>query len=117
MSDFRKLQVWHKAHVLSLESAAFAQLYARRRRGLTDQITRASDSIESLIAEGRGCATDKDFARYVTMAIKECNELECHFQRAVDGGLCPASKHAAITADTVEVRKMLIGLRRRLLGE
>jgi four helix bundle protein len=114
MSDFRKLQVWQKAHALSLESAAFARLFTRKRRGLADQITRPADAIPSHIEEGRGCATDRDFARYVTMAVKEANELECHLQRAVDSGLCPESEHARVTAATVEVRKMLIGLRKQL---
>ena len=45
MSDFRKLQVWQKAHALSLESAAFARLFTRKRRGLADQITRAADAL------------------------------------------------------------------------
>ena len=115
MTDFRKLQVWQKAHALSLESAAFARLFTRKRRGLADQITRAADAIPTHIAEGRGSSTDVDFARYVTMAIKEANELESHLQRAVDSALCPASEHATLTAATVEVRKMLIGLRKRLL--
>ena len=48
------------------------------------------------------------------MAVKESNELECHLQRAVDSGLCPESEHARVTAATVEVRKMLIGLRKQL---
>jgi four helix bundle protein len=115
MSDFRKLLVWQKAHVLSLETATFARLFARKRRGLANQITRAADAIPSHIAEGRGSSTDVDFARYVTMAIKEANELESHLQRAVDSNLCPRSEHAALTAATVEVRKMLVGLRKRLL--
>ena len=115
MADFRKLQVWQKAHALSLESARFAGLFTRKRRGLADQITRAADAIPSNIAEGRGSSTDVDFARYVTMAIKEANELENHVQRAVDSGLCPRSESDALTSSTVEVRRMLIGLRRRLL--
>ena len=115
MSDFRKLQVWQKAHVLSLESALFARLFARKRRGLADRISRAADAMPSHIAEGRGSSTDRDFARYVTMAIKEANELESHLQRVVDSKLCLSSEHATLTAATVEVRKMLIGLRKRLL--
>ena len=116
MSDFRKLQVWQKAHVLSIDSSRFALLFARKRSGLANQITRAADAIPSHIAEGRGSATDADFARYVTMAIKEANELECHLQRAVDSGFCPPHEHARLTAATVEVRKMLTGLRKRLLS-
>lgn len=115
MSDFRKLQVWQKAHSLSLKSARFTRPFAGKRQGLANQITRAADAIPSIIAEGRGSATDRDFARYVTMAIKEANELENHVQRAVDSHLCPRSDHEALTAATVEVRKMLIGLRKRLL--
>jgi four helix bundle protein len=115
MSDFRKLLVWQKAHALSLDSATFARLFTAKRSGLADQITRAADAIPSHIAEGRGSSTDRDFARYVTMAIKEANELESHLQRAVDSGLCSVSEHAERTAATVEVRKMLIGLRKRLL--
>jgi four helix bundle protein len=114
MSDFRKIQAWQKAHALSLDCASFAVRFARKRRGLADQITRAADAIPTNIAEGRGCATDADFARYITMAIKEANELESHLQRAVDSGLCPESEHARLTAGTVEVRKMLIGFRKRL---
>lgn len=49
------------------------------------------------------------------MAIKEANELESHLQRVVDSKLCASSEHATLTAATVEVRKMLIGLRKRLL--
>jgi four helix bundle protein len=117
MSDFRKLQVWQKAHALSLSSAAFARVFTIKRNGLADQITRAADAIPSLLAEGRGSSTDRDFARYVTMAIKEANELENHLQLAVDSGLCPPAEHATLTASTIEVRRMLIGLRKRLLQE
>jgi four helix bundle protein len=114
MSDFRKIQAWQKAHRLSLYCDSFARRFARKRRGLADQITRAADAIPSHIAEGRGSATDVDFARYITMAIKEANELESHLQRAVDSGPCPESEHATLTAATVDVRKMLIGFRKRL---
>lgn len=115
MSNFRKLQVWQKAHALSLESARFARIFTRKRRRLADQITRAADAIPSTIAEGRGSSTDADFARYLTMAIKEANELENHLQRALDGELCPRSEYETLTAATVEVRKMLLGLRKRVL--
>ena len=115
MSDFRKLQVWQKAHALSLESAKLARSIARKRRGLADQLSRAADAIPSTIAEGRGSSTDVDFARYLTMAIKEANELENHLQRALDSGLCSPSEHADLAAATIEVRRMLLGLRKRLL--
>jgi four helix bundle protein len=115
MSDFRKLQVWQKAHALSIEGAMLARRIARKRRGLADQLSRAADAIPANIAEGRGSSTDVDFARYLTMAIKEANELENHVQRAADSELCSRNEYEALTGATIEVRKMLIGLRRRLL--
>src|SRR5690349_15623016 len=111
MADFRKLQVWQKAHALSLEATRFARTFARKRRGLADQITRAAEAIPSHIAEGRGSSTDVDFARYVTMAIREANELENHIQRVVDSELCPRIEADTLMTSTVEVRRMQIGLR------
>ena len=115
MADFRKLQVWQKAHALSLESAKFAGMFTRKRGGLGDQIMRAADAIPSNIAEGRGSSTDVDFSRYLTMAIREANELENHIQRAADSGLCARNQADALMTSTVEVRRMLIGLRKRLV--
>ena len=67
--------------------------------------------------EGRGRATDKDFANFITMAIGSANESEHHLERALDGGTLTEAEHRSLTDDVIEVRKMLIGLRRRLRGE
>jgi four helix bundle protein len=117
MSSFRNLQVWQKANVLSRESVTFAGTFARKRRTLSDQIIRAAGAIPAHIADVRGSSTDVDVARYVTMAIKEANELENHFQDAFDSRLCPRAAYDKLTAATIEVRKMLIGLPKRLLGD
>ena len=69
-----------------------------------------------VIAEGRGRATDKDFANSVTMAIGSANEAEHHLERALDNGVLKEGEHRSLTDDVIEVRKMLIGLRRRLWG-
>lgn len=68
------------------------------------------------IAEGRGRSTDKDFAHYLSIAIGSSSELENHLQRVFDLGLSSSREYEEMTRDTVEVRKMLIGLRKRLLG-
>ena len=94
-----------------------AEYYPRVRkknRRLADQLERAIESISDVIAEGRGRATDKDFANFVTMAIGSANEAEHHLMRALDGGTLTEAEHDSLTADVIEVRKMLIGLRKRL---
>ncbi|MDB4914344.1 MAG: ribosomal protein [Gemmatimonadetes bacterium] len=114
MTNFRKLAVWHKAHQLALRVEQVAVQIKRRN---PRQIERAADSIPAAIAEGRGRATDADFAHYVTMGIGSVNELEGHVQRAFDSGIMPKPAYDELTESAIEVRKMLIGLRRTLRGE
>lgn len=117
MADFRKLLVWQKAHALAVRVTPLLPRIRRVSRRLADQIERSSESIGEAIAEGRGRATDKDFASFVTTAIASANELEHQLQRALElGGLTP-EEHDPAAAATIEVRRMLIGLRKRLRGE
>ena len=88
----------------------------RRKRRLADQIERSAESIPAAIAEGRGKGTDRDFAGFLTTAISSADELENHLQRAIDMRLISEEDHAERTAATIEVRKMLIGLRKTVLG-
>ena len=114
MSSFRDLKVWQKAHAFSLRVAKCADRIAPRNPRLARQLTEAADSVPACLAEGRGRATDNDFARFVTMAIGSINEVENHLQRAYDGGLIPLAEYESLTADAVEIRKMLVGLRKAL---
>ena len=66
MKDFRKLQVWHKAHRLVVDVyAATVTFPTEERYGLTSQIRRASVSIPANIAEGCGRGSDAEFARFL----------------------------------------------------
>lgn len=117
MSDFRKLLVWQKAHRFALRADSLSRTFQRRKPGLANQLTRCADAVPAAIAEGRGRDSDVDFARYCTVGIGEITEAENHLQRAFDGDLISEDDHTGHTADAVEIRRMLIGLRRRLRGE
>ena len=116
MPDFRKLLVWNKAHSLSLRLDAVALRIAKKDPDLAKQLERAGAAIPAAIAEGRGRATDKDFARYVSAGIGESTEAENHLQRAFDKGFLSPAEHESLTEATIEVRKMLVGLRNALNG-
>ena len=117
MADFKKLLVYQKARRLASRMAEYYPRIGKRSRRLADQLERAIESIGDVIAEGRGRATDRDFANFVTMAIGSANEAEHHLERALDRGTLTEAEHASLTADVIEVRKMLIGLRKTLSGE
>ena len=114
MSSFRDLKVWQKSHAFSLRVAKCAERIAPRNPKLAKQLTEAADSVPACLAEGRGRGTDNDFARFVTMGIGSINEVENHLQRAYDGGLIPLAEYESLTADAIEIRKMLVGLRKAL---
>jgi four helix bundle protein len=116
MHDFRRLDVWHKAHALSFRADALAAKIRRRKPHLASQMERAADSIAALVAEGSGADSDKEFARFVTMGIKSANEYENHIEKCRGARLANDAECDSHIDDTSEVRRMLIGLRKRLRG-
>lgn len=77
MSDFKKLSVWEKAHLLTLGVYKSTEGYPRTEVfGLTSQMRRASSSIGCNIAEGLGRGSDGELARFLRIAIGSANELE-----------------------------------------
>ncbi len=75
MSDFKRLQVWQKAHALSL----CIHRVSTRMRGagyasIRSQIFRAAMSIPANIAEGRRQKSEKEFARFLGYALNSSLE-------------------------------------------
>jgi four helix bundle protein len=77
---------------------------------------RAVMSISACVAEGAATSSRREFARYVDMAAASASETEHHLTVALDLGVLGQPVVAGLTARTVEVRRMLFGLRRALLS-
>jgi four helix bundle protein len=106
--------VWQKARELGLQLDTVLPKIAAKRPWLAEQIERAAESIAANICVGCGRESKADFRRFLTMAIGSTTELENHLIRAHDKGLLSTDAYHALTAATVEVRKMLHGLRKSL---
>ncbi len=77
MKDYRKLVVWQKAHMLTLQTYELSpHLQKPEAWPLRDQLLRAAISIPSNIAEGAGRGTDPDFRRFLWHSLGSSNELE-----------------------------------------
>jgi four helix bundle protein len=111
MQGFRRLNVWTKAHQLTLDiykvTARFPkeELYA-----LTSQMKRAASSIAANIAEGCGRGSDADFARFLLIAMGSASELESHLLLARDLGFMAAKDYARLDDMTTEIKRMLAAL-------
>jgi|SRR3954452_7185708 four helix bundle protein len=108
MKDFRNLQVWHKAHQLTLASYQLTARFPREEIfGLTKQIRRCSGSIGANLAEGCGRRGVGEFHRFLQIAAGSASELEYHFLLAKDLDFMRATDHCGIQTQIVEVKKML----------
>jgi four helix bundle protein len=75
----------------------------------------SAESIAFNIVEGCGAAGAKEFARFLDISIKSTGELEYQLQLSVDSDLLSRSTGQPLAAETVEIRRMLCVLRRRVL--
>lgn len=110
MSDYRKLQVWRKAHALALDAHRVATgIRGSQYAGLRSQIIRAALSIPANIVEGREQKAEAGFARFLRIALGSTSELEYHLTAARDIRAISNSVYLSLSTQTVEVRKMLHG--------
>ena len=118
MKDFRDLQVWHKAHQLTLAVYRLTTTFPRDERyGLTTQLRRSSSSIAANLAEGCGRNGDAELARFCAVAMGSASELEYHLLLARDLQLLNAVDYTMLADQTTEVKRMLTGLQQKLTAD
>ncbi len=118
VKDFRDLQVWQKAHQLTLAVYRHTATFPRDERyGLTTQLRRASSSIAANLAEGCGRNGDAELARFCAIAMGSASELDYHLLLAKDLKLLTATDYAGLARDTSEVKRMLTGLIQKLIAD
>jgi four helix bundle protein len=115
MQNYRQLLVWRKAHALALNVHRVSGSIRRRdHSGLVGQIRDAALSIPANIAEGSARPSDRDFAKFLQIAIASTTELEYHLHFATDAGLLELSDFLPCHHQLIEVRRMLVGLLRHI---
>lgn len=116
MKDFRKLQVWEKAHTLTLNIYKKSQDFPKDERyGLTSQLRRSTTSIPSNIAEGCGRKSDAELSRFLGIAMGSASELEYQCLLAQDLNYWPNnSDYEHINQEIIEIKRMLAAFISRL---
>ena len=115
MTDFKKLKVWQKAHMMVLGIDRLArEIRGGRHAALRNQMLRAAMSVPANIVEGSGQKSAREFARFVRIALNSSTELEYHLIAARDLKAARAEPCLSAISEVIEVRKMLYGLLRYL---
>lgn len=115
MRDFRQLQVWKKAHELTLEVYRTTRSFSQSELyGLTSQLRRASASIAANLAEGCGRSTEGDLRRFVDIASGSASEVDYHLLLARDLGEMQDPLCIELDQAVNEVKKVLNALGKSL---
>jgi len=118
MKDFRSLEVWQRAHNVTLAAYRVTRAFPTDERfGLTSQIRRSAASIGANIAEGCGRRGDAEFHRFLQMAMGSASELEYHFLLARDLGYLTEDEYSTLDQSVVEIKRMLAALIRKVEAE
>lgn len=116
MRDFKKLQVWQKSHLLTLEIYKTTSLFPKDELyGLVSQMRRSSSSIPTNIAEGCGRESNIDFNRFLTIAKGSASELEYQLLLAKDLNYIDSVVFLSLNEKINEIRKMIYGYGAKLL--
>lgn len=112
MRNYKKYDVWGKAHqlVLFVYKDVLPCLPKSEQYDLASQMKRAAYSIPMNIAEGCGRHSDKDFVHFLDMVLGSVHELEYVALLAFDLKYFDKSKHEDLLLRLNEVKAKLINL-------
>lgn len=115
MRNFKELLIWQKGIDIWVECFNLTKsLPPDERFGLVSQINRASSSIPANIAEGSSRKSQKDYARFIQIALGSAFELETFFIGIERLNLLQKESINSILNLIIEEQKMLSGFLRKL---
>ena len=116
MHNFKELVVWQKSHAFVLEIYTTTRKFPKEEVfGITNQLRRASVSIEANIAEGAGRSTPNDFMRFIDMSNGSSFEVETLLLLCKDLAYLSEEESEQLLHKLDEIQKMLYKLREHLL--
>lgn len=118
MRDFRTLKIWQDSHQLTLDIYKVTKTFPREELfALTSQMRRASASIPTNIAEGCGRGTNKDFARFLQIAIGSAYELDYHLILANDLSYLGSHTYKSLNEKVIKLKKQTTALIQKVQTE
>jgi four helix bundle protein len=118
MRDYRKYEVWGKAHelVLFVYKQVIPSFPSTEQYDLVRQMKRAAYSISLNIVEGCGRNSDNDFAHFLDMSLGSTHELEYCFLLGKDLGYIKEDVYSKIHRKISEIKAKLINLIKSIRG-
>ncbi|MEM7575081.1 MAG: four helix bundle protein [Bacteroidota bacterium] len=113
--NFEKLKIWKNA--FEIADQVYDQVGSWPKHelyNLSQQTTRSASSVPANIAEGSAKSSDKDFKRFLEIALGSCYELQTHLMLAQRRQFGNQKALTDLLDQIDEEQKMLIGFINRL---
>jgi four helix bundle protein len=111
MRDFKKIFVWERAQKFSVKIYEYTQSLPKEELyGITSQIPRAVISIPTNIAEGCGKNSEKDFCRFLSIALGSASEVQSLLLLIRDLNYKKEEEINSFENEIIEIKKMLYSL-------
>lgn len=108
MRNYKELKIWQKGMQIGKFTYQLANdLPKVENYGLRSQITRCAVSIASNVAEGSSRSSDKDYARFIEIALGSAFELETQLLLLNELNLVSEIKLGQLLNEVTEEQKML----------
>ena len=115
METHKDLEVWKKSITLVTKIYEITKGFPKEETyGITNQIRRCAVSIPSNIAEGAARESLKEFIHFLTISLGSIAELETQLIISNNIGYLTTESQEETQLDIIEIRKMLIGLKKSL---
>jgi len=116
MHQFKELQIWKKSRLFFSKIYNITATFPNEEKfGITNQLRRASVSIPSNIAECSSRNSNKDFARFLEIAIGSAYEVETQLLISSDLGFINEENTTELISLLGEITKMTSRFRSTLL--
>lgn len=108
MHRFKDLEVWKLSRKFCSDIYVITAIFPDVEKfGLTNQLRRASVSIPSNIAEGSSRSSNKDFSRFLEIALGSAYEVETQLLIAFDLGFLDIEQLGSLNTKLEIIIKMI----------
>jgi len=115
MHQFKNLEIWKRSRYFCSKIYAVTSNFPDNEKfGITNQLRRASVSIPSNIAEGSSRASNKDFSRFLEIAIGSAYEIETQLLISSDLNFLEFETLETLLNELEEIIKMISKFRSTL---
>ena len=107
---FEEIQAWQEARALaSMVYDALERPPFKKDLSLGDQLRRAAISVMANIAEGFGSQSNKEFIRFLYIALRSCSELQSHLYLGLDRESVEKEQFDKLFHQSDLVRHLILG--------